>query len=549
MTPDPGPPPREAVDYLRRKGLRTGYDYREVWREEHSRSFTVAGMMQVDLLTDVQRTISAAMDDGTTAADWKRRMAGELSKRGWWGRIAPPDPDDPQAAAKADLYISRRLDTIWQVNTRQAVQAGVWERGQASTSHPYVLYRVGPSKVHREQHLAWDGVLLRKDDPFWSVATPMNGWGCRCYTRFISRAQHARYIRDGIPEPAQGDAPPKAGKKPVVTDSPALKVRTYKHALTGETHTGFEGIDPGFERNPGVGRAEQLGQQFRRSNRSLALSWDVRPGQPTRQRPDIAPVSDALDMQVTDRTAAQAAESAIEEIDEIHSAGALPRVRVVDAPPGATYLGLFAPSASPDPALGRYVADRIEIRARGPWPGNTISHEIGHLVDFEALGSAGDYASDRPDKPLERLLAEARRTRTVRAIEQARDRALEAERLARQALRQAEQTLLQATGRPMRKAAQRAVQQADQRLRDRKEDTRRVLCLLDPAEILARSYAQYVAWRSGDDGLLGGIDRALRRQDPIDQLRQWPYADFLPLIWRFDTLFERNGWLTRDRIT
>ena len=30
--------------------------------------------------------------------------------------------------------------------------------------------------------------------------------------------------------------------------------------------------DRWFERNPGIGRAEQLGQQFRRSNRALALA-------------------------------------------------------------------------------------------------------------------------------------------------------------------------------------------------------------------------------------------------------------------------------------
>lgn len=57
-------------------------------------------------------------------------MAAELSKRGWWGRLPPPDPDDPKAVERANLYVSRRLDVIWRVNTRQAAQAGVWERGQ-----------------------------------------------------------------------------------------------------------------------------------------------------------------------------------------------------------------------------------------------------------------------------------------------------------------------------------------------------------------------------------------------------------------------------------
>ena len=101
--------------------------------------------------------------------------------------------------------------TLWRVNMGQAYQAGVWERGQRSTSHPYLLYRVGPSREHRAQHLAWDGVLLPKDDPFWAVANPRNGWGCKCSIRFVSRAQHRRYVRAGITYPSQGDQPPGRG--------------------------------------------------------------------------------------------------------------------------------------------------------------------------------------------------------------------------------------------------------------------------------------------------------------------------------------------------
>ena len=251
-----GPPPKEAVDYLRRKGVRAGYDYREIWREEHAVSFTVANMMKLDMLSDVQASITKALEEGTPADKWKKGMAEEMAKRGWWGRHKPPDPKDPKAVAKANLYMSRRLDTIWRVNTRQAAQAGVWERGQRSNSHPYILYRVGPSKKHREQHLAWDGVLLPKDDPFWAVANPMNGWGCKCYTRFVSQAQYERYLKSGV-----------RGVKKLRTDAPVLQPIQYVNPRTKQTHTGYEGINPGFERNPGVGRMQQLGHQFSQRDR------------------------------------------------------------------------------------------------------------------------------------------------------------------------------------------------------------------------------------------------------------------------------------------
>ena len=35
---------------------------------------------------------------------------------------------------------------------------------------------------------------------------------------------------------------------------------------------------------------------------------------------------------------------------------------------------------------------------------------------------------------------------------------------------------------------------------------------------------------------------------PRGRGNQWPYADFLPLIYRFDRLFEAQGWLTRTKL-
>jgi len=108
---------------------------------------------------------------------------------------------------------------------------------------------VGPSKEHRHQHLAWDGALLPRDDPFWAVANPRNGWGCKCYTRFVSEAQYRRYTTRGITHPATGDQPTKPGKQ-VLTTAPVLAPMQYTNPRTGETHTGYRGIDPGVRAQP-----------------------------------------------------------------------------------------------------------------------------------------------------------------------------------------------------------------------------------------------------------------------------------------------------------
>lgn len=65
----------------------------------------------------------------------------------------------------AQLGSDRRLRTIYNVNLRSAYQKAQYERTMSSELHPYLMYRVGNSQKHREQHLSWDGLILPKDDP------------------------------------------------------------------------------------------------------------------------------------------------------------------------------------------------------------------------------------------------------------------------------------------------------------------------------------------------------------------------------------------------
>jgi hypothetical protein len=65
-----------------------------------------------------------------------------------------------------------------------------------------------------------------------------------------------------------------------------------------------------------------------------------------------------------------------------------------------------------------------------------------------------------------------------------------------------------------------------------------------PEELWARSYAQWVALRSGDETLRRQIVE-LRGPDPseIAVHIQWDAADFEPIADAFDTLFRRLGWI------
>ena len=42
----------------------------------------------------------------------------------------------------------------------------------------------------RPNHLAMDGIILPRTDPFWQINYPPNGWGCKCRVVAATRAEY-----------------------------------------------------------------------------------------------------------------------------------------------------------------------------------------------------------------------------------------------------------------------------------------------------------------------------------------------------------------------
>jgi len=464
-----GPAPREAISYLRRKGVRTGFSYQDVWAQEHGMAFTVAKMTNLSLLADVQRSLVRAQQDGTPFEQWRKELSATLVKRGWWGEKDVFDPKTGKTV-KAQLGNSRRLETIWRVNMGQASQAGVWERGQRSTSHPYVIYLVGPSKTHREQHLAWNGTLLPKDDPFWAAANPRNGWGCKCYTRFVSRAQYRRYTAQGVP-----------GGGKVRTQRPKLQQEIYHNDRTGKTHVGYQGIDPGFEYNPGTSREQQLRTQWQ--DRDAVFAQDMRP------KPGVPSVRDRLEVDPAKAKSQRiAALEAIRAIERVHGVRIRPTIPVheTDAP----YQGQFVcdPKDRTKP-LG------INLSKRHPdkWQALTMVHEVGHFIDHSGLSNSPARLQDHE---------------TVQ-----------------------EQT-------PEMWAVMEAIRHSPTYLSLNPY-------LKNKRELWARAYSQYIAWRSGSSTLKAQLDKILTHDRGDIRVRQWPYDEFAPIATEIDRLLMAKGWARR----
>ena len=168
--------PQKALDYIKQKKLQIGFNYQDVWNEEHLTAFTAAKVMQLDILQDMKESIEKAIENGETLEQFKKNLLPILYQKGWTGKQLIEDPITKEIK---EVYIDTpsRLKTIYETNLRSAYMKGRFDRAYNSTLHPYLMYRIGPSKNHRKEHLEWDGLILDKNDPFWLSHNPPNGWG------------------------------------------------------------------------------------------------------------------------------------------------------------------------------------------------------------------------------------------------------------------------------------------------------------------------------------------------------------------------------------
>lgn len=76
-----------------------------------------------------------------------------------------------------------QLETIFRTQSQVAYQAGRWKSDQDPDVQKllwgYRYSTVGDSRV-RPEHRALEGVTLPKNDDFWQIFWPPNGWNCRC---------------------------------------------------------------------------------------------------------------------------------------------------------------------------------------------------------------------------------------------------------------------------------------------------------------------------------------------------------------------------------
>lgn len=233
---------REALKHLTGKRSHISFAWQDTASYEHAVSFTVAKMMDEDMLAETRAAMTDALANGTDFATFQKRLKPYLMARGWWGQAVMGDPDTGEIQ-KVQLGSTRRLRTIYHTNLHTAYAAGQWERIQRNKKlFPYLKYIPSDAAEPRESHKPFYGMVLPVDDPFWSTHFPPNGWGCKCNVRALTREQ---------------------AEKTGISKSPVLKDVEHINTRTGEVEYYPEGVNPSFAHNPGdrLGALLQMAQE------------------------------------------------------------------------------------------------------------------------------------------------------------------------------------------------------------------------------------------------------------------------------------------------
>jgi hypothetical protein len=173
-----GLPFEEQLAFFRDKVNVPTRRWTDLWKGQHAKGFMVAGAYKAQLLDDLRAAVDKAIAAGTTLAEFRTDFDALVARHGW--------------SYKGGRAWRSRL--IYETNIRTAYMAGRWEQLQdpdVQQAYGFLEYRHGDSIVPRPQHLAWDGLVLPADDPWWQQHYPPNGWGCKCKVFAATREEHA----------------------------------------------------------------------------------------------------------------------------------------------------------------------------------------------------------------------------------------------------------------------------------------------------------------------------------------------------------------------
>jgi hypothetical protein len=394
--------------------------------------------------------------------------------------MGPLSPET--AGGLQDITSEQRLSLIFNVQTTQANSFGWYKQGldaDVLDEWPGMRFiRVQAVKEPRQSHEQYENQVYLKGDPIWEQINADFGVP---WAPFGWGCGHDTEDVDRDECDRAGLAMTEAEKARLTDNQPS-----FNQGLQASTN----GLDPDL-----IDKLKaEFGDQFIVDDTAGTMTWDEAAVQKrlaqTEPPARTSPVSEAIDVKLKGQ-AGELVNAGLAAIDRVHDDGVLPTIELKDTP--QSDFG-FLKTKQVGAGIG---ADSVAVRATGPWPAFTAVHEMGHFIDLEAIGAKGDLASRAGNPDMKAVLDVADKTQAIKGL----------------------RAKMATTANPnMRKYLN---------------------YLLQPYEIWARAYSQFVAEKAGNVTLERDLEKALK----TEKWRQWERADFAPLSDAIEKLFKKLGWI------
>ncbi len=214
---------KEQIDYFKQKAPRPTAAWTDIMRGDHDRAFVIAGAKDRDMLKDFQNALLKSRTEGKGYREFLKDFDAIVGKFGW----------------SYNGERGWRSKVIYETNVRTSYMAGRLKQMRDPAvikARPYWQYRHGVTrkpKFARRQHLAWHGLVLPHDDPFWTTHYPPNDWKCSCGVRTLSKFDLDRL---GKSEP---------------NSSPNIGKEAYLDKATNQLIEKPQGVGFGWDHQPG----------------------------------------------------------------------------------------------------------------------------------------------------------------------------------------------------------------------------------------------------------------------------------------------------------
>jgi SPP1 gp7 family putative phage head morphogenesis protein len=167
--------PKEAMDRFQKRAAVTKAEFSRMAAKERARAFTVAGVLEQDMLAATRQGLIKAIDEGWSLNEFSRYLKEANVK--YTGTVYGTDKK------KGEPLTPYHLENVLRTN-----YATVYNEGRLDMmNHPDVIEFVPAfqysaildSRV-RPEHRDMDGRIYPRDDPIWMIWWPPNGYQCRC---------------------------------------------------------------------------------------------------------------------------------------------------------------------------------------------------------------------------------------------------------------------------------------------------------------------------------------------------------------------------------